>query len=339
MSAFPWQPMMPARMMRVHVTGTPAYSISGDARCLGYQNRVVVVAGVFDGLHRGHAQLVTHAVERAKRDSVPCVAVTFDPDPGEVLGYNSLSERLLFTPDRISGLTGWGVDAVITFSFTRDFAKLSPQAFLQDALCDVLSPTCVFVGENFRFGDAGAGDIQTLRDYGRQNGFDVMVEPLLCEREKPISATLIRNLLKDALLDEANELLGRCHYVRGRVEHGRGEGTGFGFPTANVRCDRHACMPAEGVYACYVSNGNTAWPAAVNVGAPPTFAAHEDAFLEANLLGFSGDLYGAEVAVSFVSWLRASRTFESVDELRNVVLGNIDWVREHLGDHEVAMRS
>ena len=118
----------------------------------------------------------------------------------------------------------------------------------------------------------------------------------------------------------------------GQFAHGRGEGTGFGFPTANVVCDPRACMPAEGVYACYVSQGGTAWPAAANVGAPPTFAGRRAAFLEANLLGFTGDLYGAEVAVSFVRWLRPSRVFDSLSELERVVLGNIEWVRRNLGD-------
>jgi riboflavin kinase/FMN adenylyltransferase len=94
-------------------------------------------------------------------------------------------------------------------------------------------------------------------------------------------------------------------------------------------------MPGEGVYACVVTDGRRAWPAAANVGAPPTFSTHRDAFLEANLLGFSGDLYDRELAVLFVSWLRASRPFSSLDELERVVLGNIAWVAENVGAHEV----
>ena len=128
-------------------------------------------------------------------------------------------------------------------------------------------------------------------------------------------------------------LLGRCHFVRGWVDHGRGEGTSFGFPTANVRCDARTCMPAEGVYACVVSDGSRAWPAAANVGAPPTFDTRHDAyFLEANLLGFEGDLYGSELAVTFVAWLRASRPFSSLEELERTVLSNIDWVRRNVGE-------
>lgn len=332
MNTLPWQPMKPARMIHKQVSGVPEYWVSGNEQSLGHHGGVVAVMGVFDGLHRGHEYLIREAVTHARRQHIPCVGVTFDPDPSEVLNAESLPERLLPTQDRVSCMLALGLDAVVTFSFTRAFANLSPQVFLDEALCGVLAPCRIYVGENFRFGAAGAGDVQGLAEYGKTHGFDVATKELLRDQGEVVSATHVRKLLRAARLDEANALLGRCHYVRGRVEHGRGEGTGFGFPTANVRCDRHACLPAEGVYAAYVANGHEAWPAAVNVGAPPTFASPDPAFLEANLLGFSGDLYDAEVTVSFVSWLRPSRTFESLDELRRVVLGNIDWVREHLGE-------
>lgn len=144
----------------------------------------------------------------------------------------------------------------------------------------------------------------------------------------------MRDLLGSGSIEDAAGLLGRCHFVSGRVVHGRGEGTGFGFPTANVEVRDGLCLPAEGVYAGYVVASGTAWPAAINVGRPRSFSPGEEgqAFLEATLLGFSGDLYGAEVSVVFVRWLRAPRTFSSVSELERVVLGNVSWVREALGE-------
>jgi riboflavin kinase/FMN adenylyltransferase len=163
----------------------------------------------------------------------------------------------------------------------------------------------------------------------------VFGEDLVGEDGSTISATRIRGLLRSGELGEANKLLGRCHVLRGAVEHGRGEGTGMGFPTANVSFAIEDCMPKEGVYAGYVVVDGTAWASAINVGAPPTFSDARPAFLEANLLGFSGDLYGREVSVVFARWLRASRPFPSTEELERAVLSNVDWVRTQVGQHGV----
>jgi riboflavin kinase/FMN adenylyltransferase len=173
---------------------------------------------------------------------------------------------------------------------------------------------------------------------GRELGFSVVTHDLLQEEGEVVSSTRIRGLLRAGRVEAAARLLGRCHVVRGHVQHGRGEGTGMGFPTANVACDGRDCMPGEGVYGGWVVVGDAAWPAAINVGAPVSFDARERlSFLEANLMGFEGDLYGCDVAVVFAAWLRGARRFESVEELERVVGGNIAWVREHLGEGRVAL--
>ena len=119
----------------------------------------------------------------------------------------------------------------------------------------------------------------------------------------------------------------------------RGKGRSFGFPTANVRCGRNWCFPAQGVYACMVRHNMHAWPAAVNVGAPPTFSVEQQSFLEANLLGFEGNLYGEEVEVSFIEYLRPSRKFPSLEELEKTVVGNIQWVATNIGNSPVEVYS
>ncbi len=303
----------------------------------------VVVLGAFDGLHVGHQALLQSAKADARKRGVPCMAVTFDPDPAEVVGLNNTAQRLLSTDDRRAGILVLGMDCVVTLHFDQALASVSPEEFVQK-ICGIAQPVSVHVGKNFRFGRGASGDVDVLRELGERHGFNVIDHELMRygssstrEQSTPTSATRVRELLRGARLDEANELLGRCHYVRGTVIRGRGEATSFGFPTANIACDVRDCLPAEGVYACYVTCGDTAWPAAVNVGAPPTFSDPVPAFMEANLLGFNGNLYNAQVSVSFVKWLRASRPFSSIDELTSVVLGNIDWVRQHLGDHAVGV--
>lgn len=298
---------------------------------LGPDVRCVCLIGAFDGLHRGHRALLASALAEARSLGVPCVAVTFSPDPAEVLAGPQASSTLLPTADRARGLVALGADAVVSFPFTRELAGTGQRAFVERVMRSVVRPVSVHVGTNFRFGRGGEGDVTSLGGFGRELGFEVHAESLLELDGGTVSATRVRHLLHAGELDEATRLLGRCHYVTGGIRHGRGEGTGFGFPTANVKCDVRTCMPREGVYACYFVLDGSAWPAAVNVGAPPTFSAPERAFLEANLIGFSGDIYGEEAKVVFVRWLRASRRFSSTEELERVVLGNIGWVRHNLG--------
>ncbi len=296
----------------------------------------VLAIGAFDGVHRGHRALIAKARADAERRGVPCLAVTFDPDPSELLDCDP-QPRLLSVADRVQGLRALGVRNVVVLPFTRELANTEPEAFISDVLCALARPVAIHVGSNFRFGVRGAGTTALLRQLGPTYGFEVEESPLLVAGGERISSTRIRTFLGEGgRLDEANQLLGRCHFVRGSVEHGRGEGTSFGFPTANVRCAELSCMPAEGVYGGYLRINGRVWPAAINVGAPKSFTDERmERFLEANLIGFEGDVYGAAAEVIFVSWLRPSRPFASLEELERVVLGNIDWVRTNLGDGEV----
>lgn len=306
-----------------------------DSKALVSDVPVVVAMGVFDGLHLGHRKLLSEARDDACARGVSLVAVTFSPDPVEVLDAKAHATRLLGDEDRVCGLLQAGADHVLTLAFTPAFASMTPLEFVRNALCAHLMPEVVHVGRNFRFGAQARGNVEELARLGATCGFAVRTHELVAIEGETVSATRVRALLGEGRLDEANGLLGRCHYVRGVVRKGRREGTAFGFPTVNVWCDAHDCLPSIGVYACYVMEGGRAWPAAANVGAPPTFSSPQDAFLEANLLGFEGNLYDAQVAVAFVSWLRSSRKFDSVEELKRVVLGNIEWVRENLGEDAV----
>lgn len=305
--------------------------VERPVRGLGPEAPAVVLIGAFDGLHVGHRSLVAAARADAQVRGIPCVAVTFSPDPAEVLIGPQTSATLLDVDARARGLLSLGVDAVAIVPFTRQLAGTDERAFVEQVLLSVVRPAWVHVGSNFSFGRAGAGDVVALARLGHELGFGVTGHGLVELDGASVSATRIRDLLHAGRVERASRLLGRCHYVRGGIGHGRGQGTGFGFPTANVTMDPRTCMPEEGVFACYLVLDHTAWPAAVNVGAPPTFSAPEDNFLEANLIGFSGDIYGREAKVVFVRWLRASRRFDSTEELERVVLGNIDWVRDNLG--------
>lgn len=304
-----------------------------------------LVIGAFDGMHTGHRSLVSWACEDAATRAEPVVAVTFTPTPKEFFNTQGMRRRLLDDADRVAALLAAGVDGVIAFDFTPELAALSTEAFVDEVLLAVQATSVVHVGENFTFGSKRSGNARDLDALGADRGFTCVAHGLVEVAVEAVSSTRIRVLLDEGQVGNAAQLLGRYHFVRGSVVHGRGEGTGFGFATANVEVRSHDMLPAEGVYACYVEVSGVCWPAAANVGAPRTFEGDEAgtgvhrAFLEAHLLGFDGNLYGCDVSVHFVEWLRAQQTFDTLDELKQTVTGNIDWVREHLGDAGVRISS
>ena len=305
---------------------------------VGPQAPACACMGGFDGVHRGHRELVRACHDEARLRGATALAITFDPLPALVFACRARGHCLLSTERRVQLLLDAGMDAVCVLTFDEALAHTPYADFVDDLLPRVARVESFHVGANFRFGFEGAGTPAALARLGQARGFSVHIHDLLAQDAAPVSSTRTRALLAEGGVEDAARLLGRPHVVHGVVEHGRGEGTTLGFPTANVRVDARLCLPAEGVYAGFVICGPTAWPAAINVGAPPTFSAPQASFLEANLIGFAGNLYGREVDVAFVSWMRPSRPFDSTAELERTVRSNIDWVRTNLGDGGLEVR-
>ena len=317
------------------VQGGVLYTRSSDA----LEGPCVCTIGAFDGVHVGHESLIRAGIADAAERGAKTVCVTFDPDPARVVRPDVHGMELLCVADRVARIAALGVDAVLVLDFVDELRNSNYEGFVRNYLLSNLELVAIHVGSDFRLGKGRDGDVDALAKLGQELGFSVVGEPLVDMTGATITATRIRGLLADGQLIQANELLGRCHFVRGTVQHGRGEGTGFGFPTANVVSSLETCMPKEGVYACYLVVDDTAWPAAANVGAPPSFSDPIPAFLEANLIGFSGDIYNREVSVVFVEYLRPSKKFDSFDELKAAVLDNIQWTRINLGESGVSLLS
>lgn len=311
----------------LRVSKSQLYTLAGNV--LGHE--CVCAIGVFDGLHKGHRTLIEAAREDALRRRVPLVVVTFDPDPAEVL-FDRAPRLLLQDADRLCALASLEPDALMVHAFTPQFAALTAQDYIEEALLPSVYPVAIHVGSDFGLGARGEGHVNDLAALGQQHGFEVVAHQLVTHGGAPITATRIRSLIEAARLDEAQTLLGRNHFLRGEVIHGRGEGAGFGFPTANLRLSAKDCLPADGVYGCYIIDGARAWPAAVNVGAPPSFATKSAPLLEANLLGFNDNLYGHTLSCVFIKHLRPSMQFGDLEELKRTVFHDIEWVRIHLGE-------
>ncbi len=281
----------------------------------------VVTVGEFDGVHRGHQRIVAVARQAAADLGLPVVVVTFDPHPDEVVRPGSHPPLLCTARRRLQLLAGLGVDVVCVIPFTLEFSRLGPDEFVRTVLVDQLHAARVVVGENFRFGHKAAGDVPLLAELGDKYEFAVTGVPLLTEDGVTISSTGIRTLLADGAVAAAAEQLGRPHRVEGVVVRGFQRGRSLGFPTANLEPPAQTAIPADGIYAGWLVSldaGGTetqVWPAALSVGTNPTFG-DQDRTVEAHALDRDDlDLYGTHMAVDFVTRLRATVRFDSVEAL------------------------
>ena len=305
--------------------------------------RCVVTIGVFDGVHRGHAELVSHAVKAARSRGVPTVLMTFDPHPMEMVFPGNHPAQLTTLARRAELVEEMGVDVFLVMPFTSDFMKLTAERYIHELLVERLHVVEVVVGENFTFGKKAGGNVAMLRRAGERFGFAVESMSLLSEhgidqnRDQNVtfSSTYIRSCVDAGDVVAATEALGRPHRVEGVVVRGDGRGKGLGFPTANVAPPMYSAIPADGVYAAWftvlghgpvvgtVSPGER-YQAAVSVGTNPTFSGRTRT-VEAYVLDTQADLYGQHVAVDFVARIRGQEKFGSVDEL--VVAMERDTVR------------
>lgn len=295
----------------------------------------VIAIGAFDGFHIGHQKLIARTVADARARGMRACAVTFDPDPDCVVGPGP-APKLMLRDDRLFALRASGVDAVVVVPFTRELAALDHAAFFSDVLSPVMDVRAVHVGCDFRLGRGGASTVEVMRAWGSARGIEVTGHSLVLADGSAVTATRIRALLAEGLVEDARAELGRRFMMRGTVGSGRGQGTGMGFPTANIAVPAGLVWPKDGVYACLAELDGVVWPAAVNVGIPPTFAGLPGASkLEANLIGFSGDVRGSAVSLAFCRRLRDSRVFGSERELIDTVMGNIQDIRDEYGESGV----
>ncbi|MGH3367266.1 MAG: bifunctional riboflavin kinase/FAD synthetase [Nocardioidaceae bacterium] len=298
------------------------------------RGRTVVTIGNFDGVHRGHRRVISAARDVAGGlGGLPVVAVTFDPHPFAVLRPEHAPMLLTTIERRAELLQAAGVDEVLVVPFSRELANWSPEEFVDRILVGSLHAAAVVVGVNFRFGHRAAGNLATLTELGATADFrTVGVE--LDGGSQTWSSTYVRDCLHDGDVAGAAEALGRQFSVRGVVVEGDHRGQELGYPTANVPVGRYA-VPADGVYAGWLRRANepeaSDQPAAISVGSNPTFDGTERRVESYVLDRDDLDLYGVEVEVSFVAWLRGQVRFDSVDELRRQMSDDVARARAALG--------
>ncbi|CAB4877049.1 MAG: bifunctional riboflavin kinase/FAD synthetase [Actinobacteria bacterium] len=258
-----------------------------------------VAIGEFDGVHLGHIEVIGDA------DTV----LTFDPHPRAVVGPTGAPELLTTLEQKADLIAALGVDELVVATFDQDFSELTPDEFITKVLVDSLGATEVRVGQNFRFGNRAAGNAETLQADTR---FSTTVAELVEHETGLISSSAIRDLIRVGNMDDARKLLGHPFEMRGVVVHGEKRGRTLGYPTANIVPAEGCVVPAFGVYAALLDGQ----PAAASVGIRPTFDDGEEVLLEVFILDFDGDLYGQEVSVELLSFLRPEAKFDRIEALK-----------------------
>lgn len=306
--------------------------------------KTVVTIGVFDGMHRGHKTLLAAATDRAQELKLTTVLLTFDPHPLAVLRPDKMPPLLGTVTHRAELAAAEGIDHMFAMTFNADMAQLSPEEFFTKILLDTLNAHVIVVGENFTFGHNAAGTTETLAELGEKYGVEVNIQRLLIDDGSTVCSTLIRQLLADGKITEANCALGRTFKVRGEVVRGAGRGgKELGFPTANLYFPESVALPKDGVYAGWLRivsdapiEGNMSqgvnYAAAISVGHNPTFGDSRRS-VESYVIGRDADLYGHTVEIGFVDYIRGMEKFSDVEELLDAIRNDITLVHKALETH------
>ena len=298
--------------------------------------------GIFDGVHRGHQEILRRLVTGAHLAGAPAVVLTFSPHPAVVLGGNKEFKSLTTLDERHALLESFGVDVVITQTFDRTFADQTAVDFL-GRVSRTLGLTHLFIGYDTALGRGREGDAARLDVIGKELGYSLQVIPPLSDEQGVISSTRIRKSISEGNVSAAARDLGRFYDLTGSILHGDGRGHRINVPTANLSIPGDKIIPANGIYACRAwlgsslnGKGKDSWKgegfmAATNVGVRPTFTPDLTApAVEAHLLDFDRDIYGQNLRLDFVEYLRPEEKFDTVDSLVEQIRVDIANVRQIL---------
>lgn len=293
------------------------------------QKRRVIALGFFDGVHLGHGALLRAVKEKAAElDAVPAV-MSFDIHPSALIVGRSVP--LINAPeDRVWIMRNvYGIEDVILAHFDQKMMHQPWEEFITDYLIGELGAVHVVCGGDFRFGDRGMGNAQRLQEKCAQLGVSTQVIGMVEVDGRQVHSTLVRELISDGRMEEANRYLGHPHLMTDRVGQGKHLGRKLGFPTVNLHFQPDVLVPALGVYATKVYVDGECHIAVTNVGVRPTVENTDQVNVEAFLLDYSGDLYGKKLRVEFFRHLRGERRFDSVEALRDEVMRNAQQTREY----------
>lgn len=284
---------------------------SGDIK--SFKNPVAAL-GVFDGVHCGHQKLIAKTIQRAAQLRGTSVVVTFFPHPVQVLNKKFNLSLLMSLAHRLCMIERLGVDVCFVVHFTRTFAHLTAEKFIQKYLKDGLGTKEIFIGENFHFGKNRGGNRWALQKLAKKFNIHANILPSVCYHHHVISSSRLRVLVKKGNLKLARKYLGRDVSVLGEVVHGDHRGLGLGFPTANINTGCEIVLP-NGVYVVRVILAGRRFNAVANIGHRPSFKKKSNKVIEVHIFKFNRNIYGRIIEVQFLSKIRDERKFLHPDDL------------------------
>ncbi|PIP18766.1 MAG: hypothetical protein COT38_00790 [Candidatus Omnitrophica bacterium CG08_land_8_20_14_0_20_41_16] len=283
----------------------------------------VAAIGVFDGVHRGHKEILESAVRKAREIKGTSIAVTFWPHPQKEESVYSLEHRLRLIAEL-------GIDVCVVINFSRHFARIKAQDFIKDILVDKICAEYIYVGRNFKFGKNTGGNLALLNNLGKIYGFKVRSLNIIKARGRPISSTLIRSLIRRGKIEEAQRLLCRPVSILGTVIKGTALGRILGFPTANI--DPHQeVIPAAGIYAVRIILGHNKLKGACYIGTRPTIGReNKRTNVEAHIFNFNKNIYGKYLEIQFVKRIRLDKKFANLTSLSKQIRKDVSTVKKIL---------
>lgn len=274
--------------------------------------RSVVTIGNFDGCHVGHREIFRRTREHAQAIGGVSVVYTFNPHPASVVQGNT--PQLIFSQEeKVRQIEACGMDYMVVVPFTREFANMQPEQFIEEVILGRIKASGVVVGHDFCFGRQATGDIAFLKKIGQERGFFVETVAPVVHQGMVVSSTCLRGMIRSGDVAGAALLMPHPFRIQGMVVHGMSRGRTLGFPTANIRPEK-LLLPAYGVYAVQVYMGEQKYPGVANIGDNPTFG-DEGTSLEVFIFDFRGDIYGNELTVEFIARLRDEIRFKDKDQL------------------------
>ncbi len=283
-----------------------------------YKNSIILI-GNFDGLHSGHQKLFKQAEKFKKKLNLKLGVITFDPIPKMFFDKKIKNYRLSNFDQKVSYFEKFNVDFLINKNFNKTFSKINYKKFIENILYKSLKIKYIFVSNNFRFGYKREGNVKLLKKFQKKYQYKLINPKPLIIKNKVISSTLIRKLLKNGELSSANKILKRNWSIEGTVEKGRMMGKKIGFPTCNIDIKNYI-LAKTGVYAVKVNvkKNRKIYGGIANLGYRPTFN-QKKLLLEVNLFNFSGNLYNKKLSVEFLKFIRGEKKFNGIDDLRNQI--------------------
>lgn len=285
-----------------------------------------VALGKFDGIHLGH-QLLIDGLNKEKLKGRRALVFTFGSNPNSVLS-GGLQKNIYTSKEKEMYFANLGIDILLEYPFTKEFASISPEDFVYQCLVRQLGVRSIYVGEDFRFGRGRMGNVALLKSLGEEYQFVVNALPKKTLHGKVVSSTIIRDML-ESNFHVANEMLGNPYFIYGEVVHGQHLGHTIGFPTINQMIPEQKLVPAFGVYASRVKLDGYYYKAISNLGKKPTIACQHQTSLETYILDYDGDLYGQQLQTELLYYIRPEEKFDSLDALKEQIGNDIAMMLEN----------